>query len=259
MCLIALHHDPDGPIPLRLIANRDEFHARPSAPLAEWSDPAGVIGGRDLQAGGSWLAVHRRGRVAALTNVRDPDFIARADSPSRGHLVTTALTTDDPRGWLERLADGEALAYAGFNLLVADGRQLWHLHRGREGARLSCLAPGVHGLSNADLDTPWPKLTRVRRALTRGLERADWPASALAAFADTRVAADAELPDTGIDIALERQLSAAFILGQDYGTRATTFLEWRADGRLDIQEDSYDPSGARFARRRLSITTRPII
>lgn len=265
MCLIALYHDPDGPVPLRLIANRDEFHARPTAPLAEWPDLEGVIGGRDLQAGGSWLAVHRRGRVAALTNVRDPDFhnmrsqatglAADTISPSRGHLVTTALTTDDPRSWLEQLANGDALAYAGFNLLLADGKKLWHLHRSREGLRLSILTPGVHALSNADLDTPWPKLINVRQALTHSLDHGEWPTRALAAFADTHTATDAELPDTGIGTELERRLSAAFILGQDYGTRATTHLEWRANGQLDIQEHSYGPNGARIAVQRFSTTT----
>lgn len=241
MCLIALHHDPDGPVVLRLIANRDEFHDRPTMPLAEWPDFQGVVGGRDLQAGGSWLAAHRRGRVAALTNVRDPFLTGAADSPSRGHLVTTALNTDDLPGWLEQLASGDAMAYAGFNLLVGDGQQLWHLHRGRAGIELNSLPPGLHALSNANLNTTWPKLVRVRQALAHSLESGDWPTTALAAFADEQLAADSELPDTGMGIAVERQLSAAFIRGQHYGTRATTCLEWHADGNLEIEEFSYGP------------------
>lgn len=242
MCLIALHHTPGAAVVLRLIANRDEFHARPTEPLAEWSDIEGLIGGRDLQAGGSWLAVHRRGRVAALTNVRDPRLPSTPGSPSRGHLVTTALTTDNLLGWLEQLASGKALAYAGFNLLVGDGQQLWHLHRGYDGIKLNSLSPGLYALSNADLNTAWPKVTKVRQALALSLEIDDWPATARNAFADEQLAADSELPDTGIDIAWERQLSAVFIRGQLYGTRAMTSLEWHADGKLEIEEFSYGPS-----------------
>ncbi|WP_051234193.1 NRDE family protein [Halomonas halocynthiae] len=241
MCLIALHHAPGEPIVLRLIANRDEFHARPTAPLAEWPDTEGIIGGRDLQAGGSWLAVHRRGRVAALTNVRDPRVTSYAEHPSRGHLVTAALRTNNLASWLQQLADGEALAYAGFNLLVGDGQQLWHLHRGHQGIELNVLSPGVYGLSNANLNTAWPKLIKVRQALARSLALGDWPATAQCAFADDQRAADRDLPDTGIDITWERQLSAAFIRGQQYGTRATTCLEWHANGNLSIEELSHGP------------------
>lgn len=241
MCLIALHHDPDGPVVLRLMANRDEFHARPAAPLAQWPDNEGIIGGRDIQAGGSWLAVHRRGRVAALTNVRDPSLLSHPESPSRGHLVTTALTTDDLPRWLEHLASGSAMVYAGFNLLVGDGQQLWHLHRGRQGIELNTLPPGVHALSNANLNTAWPKLVKVRQALELSLGRHDWPVTAQAAFADEQQAPNSELPDTGMGVDLERQLSAAFIRGQHYGTRATTWLEWTAGGKLDISELSYGP------------------
>ncbi|HSH47473.1 MAG TPA: NRDE family protein, partial [Halomonas sp.] len=160
-------------------------------------------------------------------------------------------------GWLEQLAAGEALAYAGFNLLVADGRRLWHLHRGCDGLSLERLAPGVHGLSNANLDTPWPKLVRARRALARSLENGGWPAAALAAFADERLAPDAELPDTGMGVERERQLSAAFIHGRDYGTRATTCLEWRADGRLEMHEARYGPEAAPLGSRRLVISAPP--
>ncbi|MGO2131397.1 MAG: NRDE family protein [Halomonas sp.] len=259
MCLIALHHDPNGPVVLRMIANRDEFHARPTAPLANWSDLEGIVGGRDLQAGGSWLAAHRRGRVAALTNVRDPRLLGAPDSPSRGHLVTTALTTDDPLSWLEQLASGDAWTYAGFNLLVGDGQQLWHLHRGHDGIELNHLSPGLYALSNANLDTAWPKVLKVRQALARSLELGDWPTTALAAFADEQLAADSELPDTGMGVAWERQLSAAFIRGQQYGTRATTRLEWHAGGSLEIEELSYGACStptmpaAASARRQLVI------
>lgn len=243
MCLIALDYRPDSAFPLRLVANRDEFHARPTAPLAAWNEAPAIVGGRDLVAGGSWLAVHRHGRFAAVTNVRDPRFQVGAAAPSRGALVREALETDDLPAWLDRLAVGGALRYAGFNLLAGNGERFWHLHRGWEGVSLQALEPGLHGLSNAGLDTPWPKLIAARDGLAASVERQRWPEEALQAMRDPHPAADHQLPDTGVGLELERRLSAAFIVGQDYGTRATTWLEWRADGRLSIGEQRFGPEG----------------
>jgi uncharacterized protein with NRDE domain len=243
MCLIALDHRPGSDVPLRLVANRDEFHARPAAPLAAWNEAPAIVGGRDLAAGGTWLAVHRRGRVAAVTNVRDPRLQVGAEAPSRGMLVREALEADALPAWLDRLAAGGALRYAGFNLLVGDGERLWHLHRGWEGVSLQALSPGLHGLSNAGLDTPWPKLLAARHGLAVSVERQHWPEAALRAMGDPSPAADHQLPDTGVGLELERRLSAAFIVGQEYGTRATTWLEWRADGHLAIGERRFGPEG----------------
>ncbi|WP_046079201.1 NRDE family protein [Halomonas sp. HG01] len=257
MCLIALAHRPDASVVLRLVANRDEFHARPTAPLAAWDDAPGIVGGRDLQAGGGWLAVHRRGRFSAVTNVRDPALSAPEDAPSRGDLVRSALEADDLEGWLGALADGDARRYAGFNLLVGDGQRLWYLHRGRDRVRLERLAPGLHGLSNAERDTPWPKLMAARRGLADSLGNRRWPDDALAPLADAREAEDARLPDTGVGQALERRLSAAFIVGEDYGTRATSWLEWRADGRLTLGERRFGPNGTSLGEHRLTLDTPP--
>lgn len=257
MCLIAFDHRPGTAVPLRLVANRDEFHARPAAALAAWDDAPAIVGGRDLEAGGSWLAVHRDGRFAAVTNVRDPALAVDADAPSRGALVRRALECEDLAGWLDALAAGEALRHAGFNLLAGDGQGLWHLHRGRERLRLRRVSPGLHGLSNAELDTPWPKLIAARQGLATGLHRGDWPQGALAALGDPREAEDGQLPDTGVGLELERRLSAAFILGRDYGTRATTWLEWRADGRLTIGERRFGPRGTPLGARHRELVTPP--
>lgn len=247
MCLIAFAYRPDAPHWLHLVANRDEFHARPSAALGDWPDAPRILGGRDLEAGGSWLALHRRGRLATVTNVRDPALVVPQRAPSRGELVRQALSCDDLEAWLAQLAAGEAWRYAGFNLLVADeARRLWHVHRSRHALTLQRVAPGLHGLSNADLDTPWPKLQASREGLGISLAHGDWPDAALAAMGDDREYHDAtRLPDTGVGRELERRLSAAFIRGDTYGTRATTWLRWHRDEGVEIAERRFGPGGHR--------------
>lgn len=229
-------------MPLQLIGNRDEFHARATAPLAAWDDAPHLVGGRDLEAGGSWLATNRQGRVAALTNVRDPALVTAPGAPSRGHLVSQALECDDIDTWLGHLAEGEAAKYAGFNLLVATPNRLWYLHRGREQLSLCEVSPGVHGLSNATLDTPWPKLLSVKAALAQ-VDGMQFPGPALPAFKDPQTAPISELPDTGVGRELEHQLSAAFIVGERYGTRATTWLSLARDGNIRLTEQRFGPWG----------------
>lgn len=243
MCLIAFDHRPGEAWPLRLVANRDEFHARPAAPLACWADDPAIVGGRDLEAGGSWLAVHRRGRFAAVTNVRDPRLKISVDAPSRGDLVRDALTCPDLPAWLDRLAGGEAARFAGFNLLAGDGNRLWHLHRGLDGISLSVIPPGLHGLSNSSLNTPWPKLIEARQGLGACLRHGRWPEDAITAMADPHPADDHQLPETGVGVEMERMLSSPFIVGERYGTRAMTWLGWHASGRIEIGERRFGPGG----------------
>ncbi|MDQ7727252.1 NRDE family protein [Halomonas sp. SpR8] len=267
MCLITFAWQPGTPVPLQLMGNRDEFHARPTAPLAHWQDSPGLVGGRDLEAGGSWLAAKRGGVVAALTNVRDPQLQVPPGAPSRGELVADALQCDDIEAWLMTLGRGEAWRYAGFNLLVATPQRLWHLHRGLDRLTLNEVAPGVHGLSNADLNSPWPKLVQVRSALEQSLlqerllkermlqerfsqERTSqkspllaWPSAVQRAMQNSQEAAVEALPDTGVGLELERQLSAAFIVGERYGTRATSWLTLDAQGNIEITEQRFGPMG----------------
>ncbi|WIX33850.1 NRDE family protein [Salinicola sp. JS01] len=242
MCLIVFDWQPDSDRPLRLAANRDEFHARPSAALHRWQD-APLLGGRDLEGGGTWLAATRGGRFAALTNVRDAHMATPADAPSRGELVTAALQAAEPQRWLQDLASAGAQRYAGFNLLLREGDRLWVLHHGRDATTLDEVAPGLHGLSNAALNTPWPKLVRAREALRQALDGDDWQASIWQAMHDTRPVADAELPDTGVGLATERRLSAIFIVGETYGTRATTLVSAAANGVIEITERRYAGMG----------------
>ncbi|SHM04919.1 NRDE family protein [Vreelandella subglaciescola] len=246
MCLLAFDWQPGTPTPLRLIGNRDEFHARPTQPLHHWPD-APLLGGRDAQAGGSWLAANARGVVATLTNVRDPRLETPAGAPSRGELVCQALTCPDLPRWLDELVD-HANHYAGFNLLVATPDRMWHLHRGRERTALTEVAPGVHALSNADLDTPWPKVEALSHALRQRQKfgepaSGDFPGQALAVIQDDRQMPEHALPDTGVGLALERSLSAAFIRGEQYGTRATTWLELDASRRVTMTEQRFGEGG----------------
>ena len=242
MCLISFAWQPGTPIPLHLMGNRDEFHVRPTAPLSRWQDHPDIVGGRDLEAGGSWLAARKGGVVAALTNVRDPLLYAPLDSPSRGELVANALACEDIGAWLTLLSQGEALRYAGFNLLVATPQRLWHLHRGRDRLALNEVAPGVHGLSNADLNSPWPKLLNVRNAHAQA-PMETWPTAVKNAMQNPQEAATEALPDTGVGLTLERQLSAAFIIGEHYGTRATSWLTLDAQGGIEITEQRFGPLG----------------
>lgn len=244
MCLIAFDYRPGSRFRLRLVANRDEFYQRSSAPLGVWAEAPDIIGGRDLEAGGSWLAVHRRGRFAAVTNVRDPALKVAADAPSRGHLVRESLECADLADWLRALADGDGWRYAGFNLLAGDMGRLWHLHRGRDRLVLDEVLPGVHGLSNAGLNTPWPKLIKARQGVVEALRRHRWPDDALSAMADEERADDDQLPDTGISLELERLLSAPFIIGEQYGTRAMSWLEWDAEcASIRMGERRFGPGG----------------
>lgn len=241
MCLIALAWRAHPRYPLVLAGNRDEFHDRPSAPLANWPDAPGVHGGRDLRAGGGWLALSAAGRLAAVTNVREP--VPGASLRSRGALVTQFLTGRDGATDAARALMPQAAAYGAFNLLLYDGADLSYAGN-RPQPHWQAVAPGLHGLSNAALDTPWPKTLRLRGAL------ADWcaagdddPQPLFAALADTAPPEEATLPDTGIGLAHERFLATPFIRGPAYGTRASSLVLFDADGGWRFEERRFGPAG----------------
>ncbi len=240
MCLIAWNWQPGSDCPLLLVANRDEFYARPSAALHAWAD-APIVAGRDLQAGGTWLGISRSRRMAALTNYRHPAMM-RSDAPSRGELVSGFLQGDaNAADYLSQLK-ARAGQYNPFNLLVFDGIHLMGLQS--RDARLLCFAPGVGAVSNADFHTPWPKLGQLTSGLQSLLSHG--PATdeqLLALLHDSSPATDAELPSTGIPLALERVLSATFIATPDYGTRACSVLRYTKH-QIDFSEHSFDAQGA---------------
>lgn len=248
MCLIVFAWRPGHALPLVVAANRDEFYARPAQALAAWEDAPGVYAGRDLQAGGTWLGVGPQGRFAALTNIRDPGQVP--GPRSRGELVAAYLQGElGVQSYLDRVASRSG-QYSGFNLLVGDTDHLGYLNAREVAPRL--LQAGVYGLSNAGLDTPWPKLVKARTGLQGLLDTAD-PQRLLTLLADQEQPPDAELPETGVGIATEKLLSSVFIASQTYGTRASTVLIADDRGRRRLVERSFGPFGGHLGEVSLHV------
>ncbi|PKO83970.1 MAG: hypothetical protein CVU17_05100 [Betaproteobacteria bacterium HGW-Betaproteobacteria-11] len=239
MCLILIAWQCQPTHPLLVAANRDEFFVRPTAPAAFWPDAPQILAGRDLEAGGSWLGITRGGRFAALTNFRDPAQ-QRPGAASRGLLVAGFLrSTQQPEDYLAAI-DGRR--YNGYNLLLGDGESLWWASNVSGERRL--LPPGIYGLSNHLLDTPWPKVGAGKTALSRALAALPDEAPLFALLHDDRVHPDPLLPATGVPLEWERLLSAAFVKSDDYGTRSSTVITRRGDGWLTFDEQTWGP-GAR--------------
>lgn len=240
MCLIAWSWQPGTDQPLLLIANRDEYYSRPTLAM-HWWDGGEVLAGKDLAAGGTWLGVSRSGRMAALTNYRDPNNF-RADAPTRGTLVANFLTGQaSAMDYLQNICRVGA-DYNPFNLLVFDGTQLVGLESRH--SRVIAIEPGIGGVSNADFSSPWPKLDKMRSELKQVV---DLPAEhrhpyLWASLSDPKQAPDEQLPNTGLSLERERKLSAAFIANPDYGTRASTVLQMQSRG-FSIEERRYDNRG----------------
>ena len=247
MCLIVFAWQPDSRQPLLLLANRDEMHARPSAPLAQWSDQPSIYAGRDLEAGGTWLGMTEQGRFAALTNIRDMSLPLGAQS--RGALVSDYLASSQtPQTYLQAVA-AQVSQYSGFNLLVGDLQSIWYLNSSQP--RPLRLTPGVYGLCNGSLDTPWPKLVRARSAFAEHLDGSDQRLFEL--MQDQQRAADDQLPDTGVGLPMERMLSSLFIHGETYGTRATSLLRRCVDGRTSLTERSYGVNGCYLGQAQIEL------
>ena len=223
-------------------ANRDESHHRATQAAHFWTDEPDLLAGRDLQAQGTWMGVHRNGRFAAITNYRGPS-LNLLNPPSRGGLVSSFLRgSDGALDYLERLAD-QGPQYNGFSLLVHDGKTL-SSYCNREG-HPEVLRPGVYGLSNRVVDSPWPKVVCGRQELTTQLAKG--PPNSQQLFdilANRKPAADTDLPDTGIGLEHEKRLSPRFIVGDDYGTRSSTVLIINQQGHAQFAERSYDAKGS---------------
>jgi uncharacterized protein with NRDE domain len=250
MCLILLGLRAHRRYPLVIAANRDEFHERPTAPAHWWDDAPDILGGRDLRSGGTWLGITRSGRWAALTNYRDsaPEPSSR---PSRGELVAGFLRgMDPPHEYLGKLRD-RANHYSGFNLIIGEGTSaVWFSNRSRP-PRPEPLADGVHGISNHLLDTPWPKVRVGTAGMRELLARPDPDADRLLdLLIDRTIAADQDLPDTGVGLQLERMLSSPFILSPHYGTRSSTALLLGSDDSVILVERSYRPGTTEWTEQR---------
>lgn len=242
MCLIVFAHDCHPLYRLILGANRDEFRDRTAEPARFWEDVPHLLAGRDKLAGGTWMGVTTNGKLAAVTNYRDP-YQQVVDPPSRGSLVTAFLknpimTASEFQGIISR--DGQR--YDGFNLLFGSADKLYYFTN--RGGSSGPIKPGVHGLSNHLLDTGWPKVTVAKSRLGALLQHAQVdPEQIFAALSDPSPFADGRLPDTGVGPERERLLSPIFIEGELYGTRSTTVLLIDRNDRLTFLERTFDRSG----------------
>lgn len=237
MCLIVFAWQVIPGMPLIAAANRDEFYDRPTAPAAWWADHPQIYAGRDLQGGGTWLGVTRDGRFAAITNVRAPGE-KRDDAPSRGRLVANYLSgTLSAQDYIREIGT-KAQAYDGFNLLLGDAGQLvWYSNRGDGDPRNGTpLAPGIYGLSNAQLDTPWPKVVRTKAQFSSLLCQAAPPDAYFEMLTDTAQATDCRLPKTGVSADMERLLSSVWIESPTYGTRSSSIVHLDRRGNALLQE-----------------------
>jgi len=246
MCLILLAWQAHPDYPLVIAANRDEFFARPTAQASFWADAPQVLAGRDLQAGGTWLGVTCNGRFAALTNYRDP--AQNRLLPSRGALVADFLLGNEtPEAYLARIAVS-GTSYNGYNLLLGDGQSLWWASNVSREQRP--LAPGIHGVSNALLDTPWPKVGAGKTAMLQAIDCLPDDGSLFQLLQNDTIHPDEHLPATGVPQEWERLLSAAFVKSPSYGTRSSTVLYQRKDGWLTFDEQTWLKGAQRGARVR---------
>ena len=244
MCLLVLAWAAHPRYRLVVAANRDEYHERPAAPLARWPEPPGILAGRDLRAAGTWLGIDPARRFGVVTNFRELQAVKPA-APSRGGLIPRYLSgAPGARQFFDTL-EPAAAEYCGFNLLLGDAASLWYgSNRAVPFARE--LPPGVYGLSNELLDTPWPKLVRVKARFQEWLAQADGTAAGLfALLADRTQAADGDgrTPTGGLPPEWERILSAPFVVHPTYGTRCSTVVLLEPDGRLYLGERRFDSAG----------------
>jgi uncharacterized protein with NRDE domain len=241
MCLILIAFQPDADVPLVVAANRDEFHSRPTQKANWWPDNTDLLGGRDLQAGGTWLAVSRRGRFAAVTNYRDADASKRSVR-SRGHLVTEFLQGDStPLAYIDSI---DRKKYAGFNLLVADGLTLAYLSNRSES--IGELSPGIYGLSNATLDTPWEKVERSKDKLRTQLDAAAVnETSLMRLLADRDKGPVSEVKSDRLPFKTAHAITAPFIVMPEYGTRCSTVVIAEQSGRWRFVERRFVPDGSK--------------
>ncbi len=242
MCLILFGYKVSKKYPLVLAANRDEFYQRPTAPMHLWKNTPGILAGKDLEQGGTWFGVHKNGTFAALTNYRDPASI-RSEAPSRGEIIINFLESNKPTETHFARLKKKKNPYNGFNLLFGNKEDLFWFSNLND--TIEKIAPGIHGLSNQFLDTPWPKVESGKKALQDIICGTITSESLFAMLADQSVPDDDQLPQTGVGLEWERMLSPLFIQSDTYGTRSSTAMLMDQNGTIEITERTYDPQNKR--------------
>lgn len=255
MCLaiIALNAHPEWP--LIIVANRDELHGRPTRAACPWEEAPHLLGGRDLHAGGTWLGMTASGRITLLTNVREP-APPLAEAPSRGKITERYLRGELSAQDYAQSLEAQGASYNGFNIVLGDHTGLWY-YSNRGATPIQQIRSGVMGLSNASLNTPWPKLTRTQTAVAKHLTHCVQPSPErlFEIFQDTREAEPHELPNTGLALEREKLLSSPFIRNERYGTRCTTLIMKGVDGKILFHEKRYDAEGQLNGENRWLIDT----
>ncbi len=239
MCLLSFCWKQHPRYKLVLIANRDEFYARPTKEMYYWEDHPSVLAGRDLEAGGTWMGTNQKGFFTALTNFRDPQNIKK-EAPSRGQLTADFLiNSPDPRAYLEELKI-RAAEYNGFNLLVGTADELYYYSN--YAPEIQALRPGLYGLSNHLLDTPWYKVEKLKAAFKEAIQ-VDDPAheELLSILHNPTVAPDEQIQQTGLSQDQERMLSSLFIKSKSYGTHSSSILKIDYQNRVWVHERRYSP------------------
>jgi uncharacterized protein with NRDE domain len=238
MCLIFLSVKNHPTYKLVIAANRDEFYQRKTAPASFWTDHPAILGGRDMEASGTWMAMNRQGKISMVTNYRDPENI-NPHAPSRGQLVTDFLLNGaTPFDYLKSV-EQKGKAYNGFNLIVGSAEQLWYYSN--YGQSVEELKPGLHGLSNHLLNTPWPKVIRGKEKMNNTLSSRDIdPTKLFEILFDDHTAPDEKLPNTGVGLERERMLSSMFIKSPNYGTRCSTVVLVDHSNNVYFSERVYD-------------------
>lgn len=241
MCLITFSYKQHPVYNLVLVANRDEFFKRPTAPLQNWCDYPDIYAGRDMLQGGTWLGLSRLGKFSAVTNFRN-GIQSDIEKKSRGQLTLDFLSNEQSgAGFMHKLQESSG-DYGGFNLLVADAEGLHYLSN--SGGGYKRLEKGLYGLSNAHLNTDWPKVRIAREALAVELQSSELDPQQLSHILHDRTQIiDASLPNTGVSLEWERLLSSRFIQTPEYGTRCTTVILQTYNGETHILEQSFDSNG----------------
>ena len=248
MCLVVLAFNTHPECLLVVAANRDEFHGRPTQDAHWWADAPDILGGRDLQAGGTWLGLHRNGRFATVTNYRDA-APKHGDMHSRGHLVSEFLNSRlTPVDYLRTIVPDD---YRGFNLLAADGQSFAYLSN--RGGGLQELEAGIYGLSNATLDTPWEKVERSKDRLGRLFEEGKINETHLMRLLGDREKGPVdEVKSARLPFATAHAITAPFIVTSEYGTRCSTIVRADSKGQWNFYERRFDSDGHNVGESRFS-------